>query len=137
MDDSVKSSSRVVTLLSVMMFLQFFTWGSWFATLSAALVANGLGNSVASAYAMAPIAAIIAPLFLGLIADRLFASERVMGVLMLLGGIALCFLPGAAAKGPESGDLLVRLILFHLLCYMPTLGLGNTIAFTHIKSQED
>ena len=131
------AQSGIVTRLSIMMFLQFFAWGAWFATLSAALDNNGLGAIIGDAYAQAPIAAIVAPLFLGLIADRLFASEKVMGVLMLIGGVLLLAIPSLAAKGPANGGLIVWLILGHLLCYMPTLGLGNTIAFTHIPSQED
>lgn len=131
------SSEKTVLLLSVMMFLQFFTWGTWFATLGAALAHHQLDKFIGDAYAAAPIAAIVAPLFLGLVADRFFASERVMGALMLLGGILLCLIPGVANQGPDSGPALVRIILFHLLCYMPTLGLGNTIAFTHITNQQD
>ncbi len=136
MGDSAKKTSVIVTLLSTMMFLQFFTWGAWFATLAAALDNHALGAFKGPAYESAPIAAILAPLFLGLIADRYFASEKVMGILMLLGGAMLCLIPGVASQGEASGKLLVWLILGHLLCYMPTLGLGNTIAFTHIPSQE-
>jgi nucleoside transporter len=134
---TANSRSTTVTLLSIMMFLQFFAWGSWFATMAAALVANNLGGIVGDAYAAAPIAAIFAPLFLGLVADRLFASERVMGALMILGGLLMAAIPGVAAKGEASASTLVMLITLHLFCYMPTLGLGNTIAFTHIKRQED
>ncbi|HRX81438.1 MAG TPA: MFS transporter, partial [Pirellulaceae bacterium] len=129
------NSSGMVTLLSAMMFLQFFTWGAWFATLAAALDANKLGSIIGSAYECAPIAAIFAPLFLGLIADRFFSSERVMCLLMLVGGGFLIAIPLVAAGGEESGKLLVWLILGHMLCYMPTLGLSNTIAFTHIPHQ--
>src|SRR6056297_131873 len=158
--------SLIVTMLSVMMFLQFFAWGAWFATLSAAMDTNLLGAFIGGAYESAPIAAIFAPLFLGLIADRLFASEKVMGLLMLVGGAIMLIIPGiatsaaefAAASVPQftsaagefdsdgfnayqaesngSGRMLVWLILAHLLCYMPTLGLGNTIAFTHIPNQD-
>ncbi|MFT6181634.1 MAG: hypothetical protein ACJA1W_003995, partial [Akkermansiaceae bacterium] len=78
--------SGTTTRLSIMMFLQFFAWGAWFATLALAMGNNDLGAFVGGAYESAPIAAIIAPLFLGLIADRYFSSERVMGVLMLIGG---------------------------------------------------
>ena len=151
------SKSGMVTLLSTMMFLQFFAWGSWFATLSAALDTHSLGRFIGASYDRAPIAAILAPLFLGLIADRLFASEKVMGILMLIGGGLMMAIPGVAElaiqtekellaavaesgaePGPNKyGELMVWLILGHLLCYMPTLGLGNTIAFTHIPSQED
>ena len=128
--------SGIITRLSIMMFLQFFAWGAWFATLSAALDTHGLGAFIGRAYESAPIAAIFAPLFLGLIADRFFSSERVMGVLMLIGGGLMCAIPGVASQGEAQGDLMVWLILGHLLCYMPTLGLGNTIAFSHIDNQD-
>ena len=129
-------NSSIVPRLSIMMFLQFFAWGTWFATLGAALDFAGLSAAIGGAYGSAPIAAVFAPLFLGLIADRFFASERVMGVLMLVGGAILLVIPSVAAKGAESGPTVVWLILAHLLCYMPTLGLGNTIAFSHIPSQD-
>lgn len=130
-------NSSIVPRLSVMMFLQFFAWGAWFASLAAALSSNNLSAAIGDAYASAPIAAIFAPLFLGLVADRLFASEKVMGILMLVGGAIMLAIPAVADKGAESSNVLVWLILCHLLCYMPTLGLGNTIAFTHIPSQQD
>ena len=128
--------TTMVVLLSTMMFLQFFAWGAWFASLAAAMDTNQLGAFIGRAYESAPIAAIFAPLFLGLVADRLFASEKVMGVLMLIGGAIMFALPSVAARGEAGGGLLVWMILAYLLCYMPTLGLGNTIAFTHIPSQE-
>jgi len=118
--------------LSVMMFLQFFAWGSWFATLALAMGNNGLGNFIGGAFESAPLAAIIAPLFLGLIADRLFSSERVMGVLMLLGGAIMCAIAVIAPQGAEKGQMIVGLMIGYMLCYMPTLGLGNTITFTHL-----
>ena len=92
---SVKPSG-VVTLLSIMMFLQFFAWGAWFATLAAALDTAALGSFIGAAYACGPIAAIIAPLFLGLIADRLFASEKIFGVLMLVAAGLMFAIPGVA-----------------------------------------
>ncbi len=150
MDQPAKQSSAIVGLLSIMMFLQFFAWGSWFATLSAALDTNQLGAFIGRAYECAPIAAIFAPLFLGLIADRLFPSEKIMGTLMLLSGGIMLILPAIAERASAfaanytgddpvqanvAGGTLVWLILAHMLCYMPTLGLGNTIAFTHISDQ--
>lgn len=119
--------------LSVMMFLQFFVWGAWFATLGKCLADNQLGEFGGDAYGSAPLAAIIAPLFLGLVADRFFASQHVMGLLMLVGGAILCMAPGYAAAG--NGQMLVYLFLGHMLCYMPTLGLSNTIAFANIPDQ--
>lgn len=154
--------------LSIMMFLQFFTWGAWFATMGLALTNGRLSTFIGGAYEAAPIAAIFAPLFLGLIADRFFASEKVFGALMILGGLLMFLVPQFAEsastfatdsylkftadglQGKEladafaaqqqaensAGKWMVWLILAHLACYMPTLGLGNTIAFTHIPSQD-
>ncbi|MEI7926915.1 MAG: MFS transporter [Verrucomicrobiales bacterium] len=127
------ASSSVTFRLSVMMFLQFFLWGAWFVTLGACLDANGLATIIGAAYGSAPIAAIIAPLFLGLVADRFFPSEKVMGVLLLVGGAAMLAVPGFAAKGDAM--MVKNLFLVHMLCYMPTLGLGNTIAFSNISDQ--
>jgi nucleoside transporter len=121
------------TRLSIMMFLQFFVWGAWFATLGKCLADNNLGEYGGGAYGSAPIAAIIAPLFLGLVADRFFASERVMGILLLIGGVLMCFAPRFAQAG--DGRTLVWLFTAHMLCYMPTLGLSNTIAFANIADQ--
>lgn len=113
------------------MFLQFFVWGTWFSTINVALEAASLGEFVGGAYAAVPLGAIFAPLFLGLIADRFFPSQFIMGVLFLLGGV-LIFLAGNAAEA-GNGPLMSKLFLAHMLCYMPTLGLGNTIGFTHLK----
>jgi len=113
------------------MFLQFFVWGAWFSTINIALGAANLGDFVGGAYAAVPLGAIFAPLFLGLIADRFFPSQFIMGVLFLVGGV-LIFLAGDAAEA-GNGPLMSKLFLAHMLCYMPTLGLGNTIGFTHLK----
>ncbi|WP_425397976.1 nucleoside permease [Aeoliella sp.] len=121
--------------LQVMMFLQFFVWGAWFATLGLCLGSNGLEGFIGSAYGTAPLAAIIAPLFLGLVADRFFPSEKVMGVLFLIAGAIMCAVPGFVES--KNTDALYWLFLGHLLCYMPTLGLSNTIAFTNIADQND
>ena len=122
---------NVQARLAVMMFLQFFIWGAWFATLGQCLGENNLKEFIGQAYGSAPIAAIISPLFLGLIADRFFASQVVMGMLMLIGGALLWMAPGYAEAGNGSG--LVWIILGHLLCFMPTLGLGNSIVFSNVS----
>jgi nucleoside transporter len=127
---SNSATRSAVPLLSVMMFLQFFTWGAWFATLGQALGANGLVDVIGSAYNAAPLGAIIAPLFLGVIADRLFPSQIVFAVLFLLGGVFLFLAAQAGAAG--DGGLLVKYCVAHMLCYMPTLGLGNTITFANL-----
>ena len=116
--------------LSVMMFFQFFAWGAWFATLGQCLGANGLADFGGGAYGSAPIGAIFAPLFLGLIADRFFPSQQVMGVLFLIGGVLLLLVPGVAESG--NGETMVWMMTANMLCYMPTLGLGNSIAFANL-----
>ncbi len=176
MTDSISQGTKVsgsplmTTRLSIMMFLQFFTWGAWFATMGLALSNQQLATFIGDAYETAPIAAILAPLFLGLIADRLFPSQRIFGTLMLAGGVIMFLIPGFVESAAEharqslsrlsasgqysdaaqlneafradqivnnsSGRMMVWLILAYMLCYMPTLGLGNTIAFTHIPSQD-
>ena len=121
---------RNFMLLSVMMFLQFFTWGAWFTTLGQVLGSNNLSGFIGGAYGTAPIAAMVAPLFLGLIADRFMPSQIVMGLLLLMGGGFMFLAHGAAAGG--SGDSMVWYFTGHMLCFMPTLGLANTIAFSNL-----
>jgi len=124
------------TRLSVMMFLQFFVWGSWFVTLALSLgVHDFSGAHIGESYGSAPIAAIIAPLFLGLIADRFFSSDRVMGILFLLGAVFMWLAFGYASEG--DGKMMVWMFIGHMLCYMPSLGLSNTITFTHIPDPND
>ena len=124
------SRSANTLKLSVMMFLQFFTWGAWFGTLGLCLLSNQLGGFSAGSFGSAPLGAMIAPLFLGLIADRFFPSQKVMGVLFFIGGVFLLIIPGVANAG--NGKLMVWLMLGNMLCYMPTLGLGNSIAFANL-----
>ncbi len=113
-----------------MMFLQFFVWGAWFTTLGLALSSNNLSEIIGDAFGAVPIAAIIAPLFLGLITDRFFNCEKTMGVLHLIGGVLLLLAPSLIASG--KGETLSWIILAHMLCDMPTLALRYTVAFTNI-----
>ena len=113
-----------------LMFLQFFTWGAWFATLGLCLGSNQFGDFTGGAYGSAPLGAMIAPLFLGLIADRFFPSQIVMAVLFLIGGILLLAVPSVLAAG--NGDLMGTLVILNMLCFMPTLGLANSIAFANL-----
>jgi nucleoside transporter len=119
-----------------MMVLQFFVWGSWYVTAGTFVPAMGWPQTTTGwVYSAGPIAALISPLFLGLIADRFFASQRVLGAMHLLGAIVmLVLIPGAIeAKDATSFEWYV---LAYMLCYMPTLGLSNTVAFSHITNPE-
>jgi nucleoside transporter len=118
--------------LSTMMFLQFFIWGAWYTTIAVYMTTQGMETLTHWPYTVNPMAAIIAPFFLGLIADRYFATERVLGVLHLLGGVVLLAVPQAAG----APALFIMLLLLYNLFYMPTLGLSNSLAFHNISSQE-
>jgi len=115
-----------------MMFLQFFIWGAWYTTIAVYMTNHGMERLTFWPYTVNPIAAIVAPFFLGLVADRYFATEKVLGVLHLLGGLILLAVPRFIGQ-PTT---FILLLLLYNLCYMPTLGLANSLAFHHIQSQE-
>ena len=115
-----------------MMFLQFFIWGAWYTTIAVYMTNHGMETLTHWPYTVNPIAAIVAPFFLGLVADRYFATEKVLGVLHLLGGVVMFAVPRALG----APVVFILLLLLYNLCYMPTLGLANSLAFHHIQSQE-
>jgi nucleoside transporter len=115
-----------------MMFLQFFIWGAWYTTMAVYMTSHGMERLTFWPYTVNPIAAIVAPFFLGLIADRYFSTEKVLGTLHLLGGLILVAVPRFTA----APNAFILLLLAYNLCYMPTLGLANSLAFHHIQSQE-
>src|SRR5881394_3916824 len=115
-----------------MMFLQFFIWGAWYSSIAVYMTNHGMTTLTHWPYTVNPVAAIVAPFFLGLVADRYFATEKVLGTLHLLGGLILFATPQFAAQ-PTA---FILLLLLYNLCYMPTLGLANSLAFHHIQSQE-
>lgn len=116
--------------LSAMMFLQFFIWGAWFVTmgtyLSTTLHATGTQN--ATAYATQALGAIIAPFIIGLIADKYFSAQKILGILHIIGA-GLMFLASRAAD--FSG--FYPLILSYMIIYMPTLALVNTVSFKQMN----
>jgi nucleoside transporter len=123
---------RIYFRLSLMMFLQFFVWGAWFVTLGTHLGNIGFtGSQIGYTYLMNNIAAIISPFFVGMVADRYFASQKVMGVLHLLGGVILY----ASADITTVGWLVFGLLLYNL-AYMPTLALVNAVSFHQMKSPD-
>ncbi|MEN9283926.1 MAG: putative nucleoside transporter YegT [Verrucomicrobiota bacterium] len=121
----------VRTKLSLMMFLQYLVWGAWFAT-GYAFLTKKMGFTdvqAASCYATTNLAAMIAPFFMGMIADRFFAAERVLGVLHLLGALFIYL-----ASQQTSFGSFYPLLLAHTLCYMPTMALTNSVAFAQMSN---
>ena len=112
--------------LSIMMFLEFFIWGGWFVTmgtyLGTALKANG--GQIGQAYSTQSWGAIIAPFIIGLIADRYFNAEKILGVLHLLGAGLMYLLYTA-----DAFDSFYPFVLMYMIIYMPTLALVNSVSF--------
>lgn len=118
--------------LSLMMFLEFFIWGAWYSVIAIYMTTHDMENLTHWPFTVNPIAAIAAPFFVGLIADRYFATEKVLGVLHILGAVFM-FLTPMAVNAPL---IFILLLLAYNLCYMPTMSLANTLSFHHIEDQE-
>ena len=116
-----------------MMFLMFFGWGAWYGQMSKYLLDNlhATGDQVGNAYTTFAIASIFAPFFVGLISDRFFAAQKVMGFLNILGGVILYFL--SLERDPEA---FFWYILAYTLCFAPNLALSNSIAMNQMSNPE-
>ncbi|PHN07479.1 MFS transporter [Flavilitoribacter nigricans] len=125
-------NTKIQVQLSTMMFLQFFVWGAWYTTIAVFMTSEGMETLTHWPYTVNPIAAIVAPFFLGLVADRYFATEKVLAVLHLLGGVLMLLVPQTTG----TPVLFITLLLLYNLCFMPTLGLSNTLSFHNIDDQE-
>ena len=115
--------------LSVMMFLEYFVWGAWYVTMGTWLGSLGFsGEQIGLTYGTTALAAIISPFFVGMIADRFFATQRLLAVLHFAGGVALFYASTQQAFGP-----LYTAVLIHTLFYMPTLALTNSLSFRQMR----
>lgn len=123
---------KVFSQLSIMMFLEFFIWGAWYVTVANYMGEIGMKDYVYWAFTVGPIAAIVSPFFLGMVADRFFATQKVLGVMHLIGGVAMFCAPFLSF----SPVLFIIGLLIHMLAYQPTIGLANTLAFRNIGNQE-
>ncbi|MGI4762601.1 MAG: MFS transporter, partial [Janthinobacterium lividum] len=119
--------------LSLMMFLEFFIWGAWFVTLGTYLLHNlkASGTQVGVAFLTQSIGAIVAPFIIGLIADRFFSAQKILGVLHLAGALLLW----RASSAPDFGSFYPN-ILTYMVLYMPTLALVNSISFRQMKDPQ-
>lgn len=116
--------------LSLMMFLEYFIWGSWYVTMGTYMgkYLNSTGTQIGAAYGALAIATIISPFFIGFIADKYFSAQKVMGLLHLIGA-ALLFL----ATQITDNTAFYWLVLIYSALYMPTIALSNNIAFSQMS----
>ncbi|MBE0543964.1 MAG: MFS transporter [Verrucomicrobia bacterium] len=123
--------------LSVMMFLQFFVWGAWYVTGPNYLSTIGFkAEDFGTMYSVGPIAGMIAPFFVGMVADRFFAAQKVLAVMHLLGA-AMMFAATTIMKSANPSPDTINLLFFaHMLTYFPTLALTNTIAMKCMTNPE-
>ncbi|GGH18560.1 MULTISPECIES: nucleoside permease [Pedobacter] len=119
--------------LSAMMFLEFFIWGAWFVTLGAFLNNNlkATNSEIGSVFSTQSWGAIIAPFIIGLIADRYFNAERILGVLHIIGAILMYQMYSA----PDV-SVFYPYVLAYMILFMPTLALVNSVSFNQMKDAE-
>jgi nucleoside transporter len=119
--------------LMAMMFLLYFIWGSWYGQMSKYMFTElgATGVQVGSAYAAFSIAMIIAPFFVGMIADRYFAAQKVLGALSLVGAVVLYFLSQI-----RDADAFFWVVLAYCITFAPTMALTTSIAMHHVKDSE-
>ncbi len=117
-----------------MMFLNFFIWGMWFVTMGTFLTKSNIGASGSQtglAYGTQSLGAIIAPFIIGMIADKYFAAQKILGVLHLAGAVLLYLMSGSS-----EFENFYSLLLPYMILFMPTLALINSVALNQINDAE-
>ena len=113
-----------------MMFLQFFIWGAWYVTMGTYLdkVLQATGVQVGAAYSAMAIATIFSPIFVGMIADKFFSAQKLLGVLHIMGALLLYYITRI-----DNPSLFYWIVLLYSLMYAPTLALANSVAFRQMN----
>ena len=124
------STSFVKIRLGAMMFLQYVIWGAWYVTLNTYLTRTlGFSGTQAGAvFGTTAVASLVSPFFVGLVADRFFATERVLAVLYALGAVFILLVTQVTDFSAVYG-----LLLAFCLCYFPTIALTNSITMQQVR----
>jgi nucleoside transporter len=122
-------TSMVKARLCAMMFIQYIIWGSWYVTLNTYLTSTlGFsGTQAGAAFGTTALASLVAPFFVGLVADRFFATEKVMATLYAIGALLMFLLTQVTSFGA-----VYTLLLAFCICYFPTIGLTNAMAMRQV-----
>jgi len=124
--------------LSAMMFLEFFVWGAWFVTLGTFLIKNlnANGAETGAVFSTQSWGAIIAPFIIGLIADRYFNAEKILGILHVIGAFLLYKVYSIGAVTNVYPPAVFYYLLLYMILFMPTLALVNSISFNQMTNTE-
>ncbi|WP_196851342.1 nucleoside permease [Flavobacterium sp. CG_9.10] len=119
--------------LTVMSFLQFFVWGAWLITVGNYWFGTKQwsGAEFGAVFSTLGISSIIMPAITGIIADRWINAEKLYGILHILGGLAICYIPQV-----ENPTTFYWVIFLAMLCYMPTISLSNSVAYNILKNND-
>jgi nucleoside transporter len=119
--------------LALMLFLEYFIWGAWYVTFATWLTQtlHFTGEQVGVAAGATAVGAMLSPFFVGLVADRLFATQRVLATLHAVGGVVLLL-----ASRQTAFSSFYSLVLVYCLCFMPTLALTNSLAFRQMREPQ-
>jgi len=124
-------------LLSAMMFLQYFIWGAWYVTAPNFLGTIGFGaTDFGWTYSVGPIAGMITPFFVGMVADRFFPAQRVLGAMHLLGAVIM-FASTRLMQVSDPSPTSINWVFFgYMLTFYPTLALTNSVAMRNLSNSE-
>ncbi|MPZ19895.1 MAG: hypothetical protein GEV06_18565, partial [Luteitalea sp.] len=124
-------SSFLKTRLGAMMFLQYIIWGSWYVVLTTYLTQtlHFSGTQAGAIFGTTALASLVSPFFVGLVADRFFATERVLAALYGLGAVFLLL-----ATQVTSFGAVYWVLLAFCLCYFPTIALTNSITMQQVEN---
>ena len=112
--------------LTLMSFLQFFVWGAWLITIATYFFTNNMGTGVqfGAIFSTLALSSLFMPAITGIIADKWVDAEKLYGILHILYGLILFYVPQV-----HDANRLYYVIFGAMICYMPTISLSNSIAY--------